>query len=146
VAAGRQRTSGLRFADPRVHPLWHALILFRHLAHGFRAADLRQHLAALSRRTPEGISPGALTYQLRRLRLHGMIERLPKTQRYRVTEHGFRAALFFTRLYNRLLRPGLAAALPGLRAIHAPLKLAFDKLDAQVTAWINQARFAPHET
>jgi hypothetical protein len=146
VAAGRQRASGLRFADPRVHPLWHALILFRHLAHGFRAADLRQHLAALSRRTPEGISPGALTYQLRRLRLHGMIERLPKTQRYRVTEHGFRAALFFTRLYNRLLRPGLAAALPGLRAIHAPLKLAFDKLDAQVTAWINQARFAPHET
>jgi hypothetical protein len=146
VAAGRQRASGLRFADPRVHPLWHALILFRFLAHGFRAADLRQHLAALSRRTPEAISPGAMTYQLRRLRLHGLIERLPKTQRYRVTDHGWRAALFFTRLYHRLLRPGLAAALPGLRALHTPLKLAFDKLDAQVTAWIHQAQFAPHET
>jgi hypothetical protein len=30
VAAGRQRTSGLRFADPHVHQLLHALILFRH--------------------------------------------------------------------------------------------------------------------
>src|ERR1700726_1719708 len=48
VAAGRQRASGLRFADQHVHALLHALILFRQLAQGFRAADLRQHLAALS--------------------------------------------------------------------------------------------------
>ena len=47
-------------------------------------------------------------YQLRRLRLHDMIERIPGTHRYRVTEYGLRAALFFTRTYNRILRPGLA--------------------------------------
>jgi len=142
VAAGRQRASGLRFADPRVHALWHAIILFRQLADGFRAADLRQHLAALSGRDSEAISQGAITYQLRRLRLHGLIERLPNSFRYRVSAFGFRAALFFTRLYNRLLRPGLATVLPGLRAIDAPLKRAFDKIDTQVTAWIDQAQFA----
>jgi len=142
VAAGCQRASGLRFADPRVHTLWHAMILFRQLAEGFRSADLRHHVAALSGRDPESISQGAMTYQLRRLRLHGLIERLPNSFRYRVTEFGFRAALFFTRLYNRLLRPGLAAALPALRAVDAPLKRAFDKIDTQVTAWINQAQFA----
>ena len=71
-----------------------------------------------------------------------MIERWPNSFRYRVTEFGFRAALFFTRLYNRLLRPGLAAALPALRAVDAPLKRAFDKIDTQVNAWINQAQFA----
>ena len=142
VAAGRQRASGLRFADPRVHALWHAIILFRQLAEGFRAADLRHHLAALSGRDPDAISQGAITYQLRRLRLHGLIERLPNSFRYRVTEFGFRAALFFTRLYNRLLRPGLAAALPHLRAVDAPLKRAFDKINTQVQAWIDQAQFA----
>jgi hypothetical protein len=142
VAAGRQRASGLRFADPRVHALWHAVILFRQLAQGFRSADLRHHLAALSGRDPESISQGAITYQLRRLRLHGLIERLPNSFRYRVTEFGLRAALFFTRAYNRILRPGLAAALPGLRAIDAPLKRAFDKCAAQLNAWINQAQFA----
>jgi hypothetical protein len=72
-----------------------------------------------------------------------LIERLPNSFRYRVTRFGFRAALFFTRLYNRLLRPGLAAALPGLRAVDAPLQRAFDKIDAQVNAWIEQAQLAP---
>src|SRR5437660_8142344 len=130
VAVGRQRASGLRFAEPRVHALLHAVILFRQLAQGFRAADLRRHLAALSGRDPTSISQGAITYQLRRLRLHGLIERLPNSFRYRVTDFGFRVALFFTRTYNRLLRPGLAAALPALRAVATPLKRAFDALAA----------------
>jgi hypothetical protein len=143
VAAGRQRASGLRFADPRVHALLHALILFRQLAQGFRAADLRQHLASLSGCNPAAISQGAITYQLRRLRLHGLIERVPGSFRYRVTDFGFRVALFFTRIYNRLLSPGLAAALPTLRAITTPLKSAFDKLAAQIDALINQAQLAP---
>jgi hypothetical protein len=142
IMAGRQRASGLRFADPRAHALWHAIILFRQLAHGFRAGDLRRHLAALSGRDPETISQGAITYQLRRLRLHGLIERLPGSFQYRVTEFGFRAALFLTRVYNRLLRPGIAAAVPGLRAVDAPLKRAFDNLNAQVNTWINQAQFS----
>ena len=145
VAAGRQRALGLRFADPRVHSLLHAIILFRQLAEGFRSADLRHHLAALSGRDPETISQGAITYQLRRLRLHGLIERLPNSFRYRVTEFGFRAALFFTRTYNRLLRPGLAAALPALRAVNAPLKRAFDKIDAQINA-CQPRPTRPHKT
>src|SRR5438128_5434641 len=134
VAANGQRASGLRFGDPRVHPLLQALILFRQLAEGFRSSHLRDHLAALAGRDPRSISQGAMTYQLRRLRLHGLIERLPNSFRYRVTEFGLRAALFFTRTYNRILRPGLAAALPSLRTVDAPLKRAFDKIDTQVNA------------
>ena len=143
VAAGRQRASGLRFADPRAHALLHALILFRQLPQGFRAADLRQHLASLSGCNPAAISQGTITYQLRRLRLHGLIERVPASFRYRVTDFGFRVALFFTRIYNRLLRPGLAAALPALRAITTPLKRAFDTLGAQIDTMINHAQLAP---
>jgi hypothetical protein len=143
VAAGHQRASGLRFADPRVHALLHAMILFRQLAQGFRAVDLRHHLAALSGRDPNSISQGAVTYQLRRLRLHGLIERLPNSFRYRVTAFGIRVALFFTRTYNRLLRPSLAAALPELRAIATPLKRAFDTLTAQIDRTIKEAQLAP---
>jgi hypothetical protein len=142
VGHAGQRASALRFADPRVHALWHALILFRLLPKGFRRADLRNHLADLSGRSPETLGQGAMTYQLRRLRLHGMIERLPNTQSYRVTQAGFRVALFFTRVYNRLLRPGLAAALPGHRAIPTPLKKSFDRIDAQLTACIDQLALA----
>ena len=47
-----------------------------------------------------------MTYDLRRLRLHGRIERIPRPHRYRPTETGLRTALFFTRTHARLLRPG----------------------------------------
>ena len=142
VAAGCQRASGLRFTDQRTHALLHALILFRQLAQGFQAADLRQHLAALSGCDNASISQGAITYQLRRLRLHDLIERVPNSFRYRVTDFGFRVALFFTRTYNRLLRPGLAAALPALRAIAAPLQRAFNTLAIQIDAAIKHAHLA----
>jgi hypothetical protein len=96
VAAGRQRASGLRFADARTRPLLEALILFRQLPDGFRSADLRRNLAVLSARHAQALSQGAATYQLRRLRLHGLIERVPKSFRYRVTDLGLRVALFFS--------------------------------------------------
>ena len=142
VAVGHQRASGLRFGDPRAHQLLQAVILFRQIAQGFRCDDLRRPLATLSGRAPGQISQGAITYQLRRLRLHGFVERLPKSFRYRVTDFGLRAALFFTRAYNRLLRPASAAALPGISAVANPLKRAFANVDAELTKWINHAQLA----
>jgi hypothetical protein len=143
VEQNGQRASGLRFADPRIQFLWQAVIRFRLQANGFRAADPRQHLAALSGRNPSDISQGALTYQLRRLRLHGIIEKVANSFRYRITESGFRAALFFTRAYNRLLRPGLASALPDHHAADGPLKRAFDKVETNLAAWLQQQKLAP---
>ena len=49
-----------------------------------------------------------MSYDLRRLRLHGLIERIPKTQRYRLTTFGLKTALFYSRTYQRLLRRGLS--------------------------------------
>jgi hypothetical protein len=142
VGAGQQRASGLRFADPRAHTLFHATIAFRLLADGFRAADLRNHLAGLTGCDPHAITQGAITYQLRRMRLHGLIERIAATFRYRVTTFGFRVALFFTRAYNRILRPGLAAALPRLHSINPTLSSTFHKADAQIDRWIDQAQLS----
>jgi hypothetical protein len=130
---GLQRASGLRFADPRVQSLLHALVLFRQLPQGFRADDLRERLAALSGCNPAAISQGAVTYQLRRLRLHRLIERTPTSFRYQVTDFGLRVGLFYTGVYNRILRPWLAAALPTLRAINSPLRRAFEALAAKLT-------------
>ena len=67
---------------------------------------------------------------------------VPNSFRYCVTDFGFRIALFFTRTYNRLLRPGLAAALPALRAITAPLQHAFNTLAVQIDAVIKHTHLA----
>ena len=50
-----------------------------------------------------------MTYDSRRLRLHGLIERIPRSRRYRVTARGIRIALCYQRTYARVLRPAPAA-------------------------------------
>ena len=54
------------------------------------------------------MTSGQITYDLRRLRIHGLIQRIPHSFRYQVTPAGLRQALFLTRLTQRLLIPGLA--------------------------------------
>jgi DNA-binding MarR family transcriptional regulator len=81
-----------------------------------------------------------MTYHLRRLRLHGLIERMPKSHRYRVTDQGWRTILFCTRCYNRLLRPGLAEIIPEEAAPATTLRRRFDQLDEAIDEWLKQQK------
>ena len=108
VTAG-QSAAGLRFGDPRVLALMQALCLFVLQPVGFRHRDLRGLMSELLGLDPETYGTGQMTYDLRRLRLHGLIERVPRTHRYRVTEAGAISALFFTRVFLRILRPAFSA-------------------------------------
>ena len=86
-----------------------------------------EHVAPLYGRP---LTSGQMSYDLRRLRLHGLIERIPKTRRYLVTDLGFRAALFLSRTYSRLVRPGLAAVAPEHEpTAPVPLRRAIENVD-----------------
>jgi hypothetical protein len=78
------------------------LVVFRLLPTGFSNRDLRTHLAPLLGLDPNTMTAGRITYDLRRLRLHQIIQRIPRTNRYQVTPFGFQIAMFFTRTYSRL--------------------------------------------
>jgi hypothetical protein len=103
-----QRIAGLRLGDRRAHALLQALLVFRLHPHGFRNRDLRSLLAGLLGKNPDDISPGQISYDLRRLRAHGLIHRIPATHRYRITDAGGHHAMLATHLRTRLLEPGLA--------------------------------------
>ena len=103
-----QRASALRFADPSVQALFGALLVFRLLPRGFSNRELRDHWAPLLGKAPQSITPGQMTYHLRRLRLHGLIARVPKSHRYLVTDAGGRTMQFCTGCYQRVIRSGLA--------------------------------------
>ena len=62
-------------------------------------------MAALLGQDLASYTAGAMTYDLRRLRLHGVIRRVPRTLRYTLTPNGMRAAFLYTSLYRRLRRP-----------------------------------------
>ena len=134
-----QRASALRFGDERVQALLHALVLFRLLPDGFSNADLRKHVVPLRN---QEVTAGAVTYDLRRLRLHGLIRRIPHSHRYEVTPQGLRYALFLTRSYDRLLRPGLGVVIPDQAATNSTLRRSFRNLEAAMNHCVAHAQLA----
>lgn len=142
VEVSGQRAGPLRFGDPQVQTLLSVLLLFRLLVRGFSNRDLREHWAPLLGKTPDSLTSGQMTYQLRRLRLHGLIARIPKTHRYRVTDSGWRTMLFCTRAYNRLLRPGLAQLTPPTPLETTPLRQRFDELDKAIQDILTEQKLA----
>jgi len=104
-----QRTGALRFGDPRAMALAGALCPLVHAVAGFSNKSLRGHVAGL---LGHDYSSGQMSYDLRRLRLRGLVQRLPRSNRYVLTPEGIRVAVFYSKLQNRLLRPLLAADQP----------------------------------
>lgn len=137
-----QRVSALRFDDERVQKLLAALLVFRLLPNGFSNRELREHIAPLLGLDPSQITPGQMTYDLRRLRLHGLIERIEGRQRYHLTPFGLRAALFFTRAYARIVRSGLTTILDEAEPMPDPLRSAFQRLEHAMDDFCARARLA----
>ena len=106
VTADGRRTPALRFGDPRVIALAGALAATLTAAAGITNKSLRALMTGLL-----GIpyTPGQMTYDLRRLRLTGLIRRIERTNTYVLTPDGIKFAVFYTKLHNRLLRPLMAA-------------------------------------
>jgi hypothetical protein len=129
-----QRTGALRFGDQRAMALAGSLCLVVHAVTGFTNKSLRGHVAGLLGRD---YRPSQMSYDLRRLRLHGLIERQAGTNSYTLTPEGIRVAVFYTKLRGRLLGPLLEADQPP-----APLELrrAFGTIERVLNDYVTEAR------
>jgi hypothetical protein len=83
-----------------------------------------------------------MSYDLRRLRLKGRLERRPKSQTYGLTTLGTKVAVFFTKLAARLFRPGLAAIVPD-QPLPSPLAHALTTVADLIDALVQEAQLAP---
>jgi hypothetical protein len=133
------RVPALPIDATRTQALLAVLVIFRLLPHGFRNRDLRAHLAPLLGTTAETMTAGQLSYDLRRLRHHGLIHRIDGTHRYTVTDHGLHLALFLTRTHTRLLRPGLSDLLDHA-ALPTPIRSHLDRFTAAVDAYARKQK------
>jgi hypothetical protein len=136
IVVDTHRAAALRVGDRRVLALMQTLCLFALSPTGFRHRDVRGHIAQFLGRAPEAYAAGPMTYDLRRLRLHGLIERVPRSHRYRVTEHGARMAMLYVRVYARAFRP--TASLPHVGAHRG--SPTFERLDAALTTFLQEVR------
>jgi len=133
-----QRASALRFGDARVQGLFAVLLLLCLQLDGFRNRQLRPLLARMLGLEESTISPGRVSYELRRLRLHGLIERIEGTHRYRLTPEGLRTVVFYQRTYARIIRPGLSVIPSTSCRQDLPMVRAFHKLQSEIDAYIIQ--------
>jgi hypothetical protein len=98
------RAPGLRFGDPRVMALLAALAALCHVTGGLTNAGLCRLMTGLLGRD---YSPRQASYDLRRLRRKGLIQRLEGRHVYQVTPYGRGIACFLTKLAARVVVPVL---------------------------------------
>lgn len=143
VVVDGQRGAALKFGDLRVMALFHALCLFGLLPKGFSNATLRPQVATLIGQPLEAYGPNRMTYDLRRLRLHGLIESRPRSHRYTVTQYGLRVCLFMTKAHARILRPGMSDVVAARsKSTHRPLALAMKRVDKAIDSLVEEAKLA----
>jgi hypothetical protein len=131
-----RRAPALRFGDPRVMALAGALAVSANLIGGFTNRSLRPLVEAL---LGQPYGQARCCYDLRRLKLKGLIRRLEHSNTYVLTPDGQRFAIFYTKVHNRLLRPLLAANAP---PAPLPVRQALRTLDRAVTDYLSEARLS----
>ena len=133
-----RRAPALRFGDPRVQALAGALCTSVLAVTGITNKSLRALMTGLLDGTAYTMNQAS--YDLTRLRLNGLITRIPGRNLYRLTGDGLRFAVFYTKLHDRLLGPLLAANQPP-----APpaLRNALRTIETHVTERIDNARILP---
>jgi len=139
VTESVDKAPALKFGQPRVMALLLALTLFQHLIDGFHNRDLRVLVADLLGVTSTDYTGAQMTYDLRRLRLKGLIFRPPRTHRYFVTPYGWKVARLFSRLEARVFRPAVAMFTGNDAVLPFPLSASLDRVDTQLDELIYQA-------
>jgi hypothetical protein len=135
-----QRAPGLRFGEPRVMALLASVAAFAHVIGGLTNKSLR---AQMSVHWQPGYTSAQASYDLRRLRLKGFIERIGGTNTYRATAHGLRIAAFFTQLAARVVVPtltDLAALARPRRSAPPPLAAAWRSYERELKLLLRRTR------
>ena len=139
VSDDGEKAPALKFGQPRVMALFLALTLFHHLIDGFHNRDLRELVVDLLGVTASEYTASQMTYDLRRLRLKGLIFRPPKTNRYFLTPYGWKVARLFSRLEARVFRPAMAMFTGNDAVLPFPLRASLNRVDTQLDELIYDA-------
>jgi hypothetical protein len=137
-----QRAPGLRFGQPRVMALFAALSRFAPSLNGFRHADVREIVPSLLGIDPSTYTTSQMSYDLRRLRLKGLIARIEGKHTYILTTYGRKVVYLMTKLQQRIFDV-TSAAIETTVALPSQLARAFRQLDAELDKLVADAQLAP---
>jgi len=113
-----KRVPGLKLDNPRQLALMHALVRFAQIpaARTFSTAEIYPHAVAALGSTTEQYSLASLRYDLSKLRVKGLVEKLPRSRRYQLlAEWIFRLPDLLEALRARLCSLDCRSPAPGPR-------------------------------
>jgi hypothetical protein len=136
-------TPGIKLENERIMAVLTALPRLVHQPDGFKSADVR---AVVHQSLDTEYKPQQSTYDLRKLRGKGLVERIPKAHRFRLTTEGARVAALTSKLRDQLLDPLLSSA----RRRHPPPApkqsspdAALHQIARALFAWTDQLALRP---
>jgi len=108
-----KRIPGLKLDHPRQLALMHALVRFSHIAaqDSFSTPEIHADTAEALGCTTAQYTLGSLRYDLSKLRAKGLVHRLHKSRRYRLTPEGYRICVVYLKLFEKLYAPLTSAIL-----------------------------------
>ena len=106
VLQGKTKVSGIKLEQKRILRLLEVLLqgASGHLKR-WTTAHLHQTVWEQCGLGPKDYTRNQIRYDLRKIRLHGLIERIPRTHAYRFTQKGQKLALLLIQLRKRIYGP-----------------------------------------
>jgi hypothetical protein len=105
VAAGATRIPGIKIHDTRMLRLMEVLLHGGSQLAGWRTADLHRAVCEAFSLTPKAYSITQLRYDARKLRAHGLLDRIGRSYCYRLTTKGVKVAAMFVLFHKRVCGP-----------------------------------------
>jgi hypothetical protein len=143
VLPNGKRVPGLKIDHPRQLALMHALVRFAHIAAGgtFSTREIHAFTAEALGMSVESYSLASLRYDLSKLRAKQLVQKVPRSRRYRLTREGYCICLVFLKLFERIYAPltaGLLQPLSGDSRLQQQKRTQLDQLYQRVVDDLNQ--------
>jgi len=132
-ACGAKRIAGVDLQKPRMQAVASAVIGLAAAPDGFTVEQLAEQTKRHRRRRARRYGQRQAAYDLKKLRAKGLVERIPKTRRYRVRKRSIQTLVGWFILREKVIKPVLDAACrprPG-RPPNCPTQLDQDCRDLQ---------------
>jgi hypothetical protein len=142
VSSGKSKIPGIKIQDTRMIRLMEVLLHGGPQLAGWRTVQIWQALQAAFSLSPQDYTLNQLRYDLRKMKGHGLLERVGKHYAYRLTEKGARVAAMFVLFHKRICGP-LANSLFHHRPTRsspppAKIETAYHKADAAMQDLIDR--------
>jgi hypothetical protein len=105
IAVGHTRIPGIKIHDTRIMRLLEVLLHGGSQLAGWRTTDIHAAILAAFGLTAERYSLTQLRYDVRKLKAHGLVERIGRTYTYRLTAKGIRTGALFILFHKRVCGP-----------------------------------------